>query len=162
MMNVNPRSNQGWGSYVDPLQNDFMPKERILTLWLLLGAVGFILLIACANVANLLLAKSMTRQKEVAIRSALGATRKIVFTQLLTESLLLATTGGLLGVAVAYAMLHGFMAIMPEDTLPWEAEVATQTPRLAHPFYYDTHQTSTTPTQLPEMTPKRPGVKKEA
>jgi len=47
-------------------------------------------------------------------------------------------------------------------TLPWEAEVATQTPQLAHPFYYDTHQISTTPTQLPEMTPKRPGVKKEA
>ncbi len=126
-----PKSNQGWGAYVDPLQNDFMPKERILTLWLLLGAVGFILLIACANVANLLLAKGMTRQKEIAIRSALGATRKTVFAQLLTESLLLATAGGLLGLGVAYAMLHGFMAIMPEDTLPWEADLRLNLPILA-------------------------------
>jgi len=126
-----PKSNQGWGSYVDPLQNDFMPKERILTLWLLLGAVGFILLIACANVANLLLAKGMTRQKEIAIRSALGATRKTVFAQLLTESLLLATAGGLLGLGVAYAMLHGFLAMMPEDTLPWEADLRLNLPILA-------------------------------
>jgi len=126
-----PKSNQGWGAFVDPLQNDFMPKERILTLWLLLGAVGFILLIACANVANLLLAKGMTRQKEVAIRSALGATPKTIFAQLLTESLILAIAGGLLGLAVAYAMLHGFMAIMPEDTLPWEADLRLNLPILA-------------------------------
>ena len=126
-----PKSNQGWGSYVEPLQNDFMPKERIQTLWLLLGAVGFILLIACANVANLLLAKGMTRQKELAIRSALGATPKTVFMQLLTESLILAITGGLLGLAVAYAMLHGFTAIMPEDTLPWEADLTLNLPILA-------------------------------
>jgi len=126
-----PKSNQGWGAYVDPFQNDFMPKERILTLWLLLGAVGFILLIACANVANLLLAKGMTQQKEVAIRSALGATRKTVFVQLLTESLVLATAGGLLGLGVGYAMLHGLIAIMPEDTLPWEADLSLNLPILA-------------------------------
>ena len=125
-----PKSNQGWGSWVEPLQNDFVPKERILTLKLLLGAVGFILLIACANVANLLLAKGMTQQKEVAIRSALGATRKTVFLQFLTESLVLAVAGGVLGVGAGYAMLHGLIAIMPEDTLPWEADLSLNVPIL--------------------------------
>ena len=88
-----PKSDKGWGSYVEPLKNDFLPKERILTLWLLLGAVGFVLLIACVNVANLLLARSMTRQKELAVRSAMGATPRTIFAQLLTESLLLASDG---------------------------------------------------------------------
>jgi len=126
-----PKSNQGWGAWVDPLKLDFVPKERIQTLWLLLGAVGFILLIACANVANLLLAKGMTQQKEVAIRSALGATRRAVFTQMITQSLMLAVAGGLLGLAVGYGMLHGLIAIMPEGTLPWEADLRLNLPILA-------------------------------
>ncbi len=125
-----PKSNQGWGAWVDPLKLDFVPKERIQTLWLLLGAVGFILLIACANVANLLLAKGMTQQKEVAIRSALGATRRAVFTQMITQSLMLAVAGGLLGLAVGYGMLHGLIAIMPEGTLPWEADLRLNMPIL--------------------------------
>src|SRR6202020_1203576 len=105
-----PKSNKGWGAFVEPLKNDFMPKERIRTLWMLLGAVAFVLLIACVNVANLLLARSMARQKEMAVRAALGATPKVIFVQLLTESLLLALVGGALGVGVGYAMLHGFLA----------------------------------------------------
>jgi putative ABC transport system permease protein len=125
-----PKSNKGWGSFVEPLKNDFLPSERKLTLWLLLGAVGFVLLIACVNVANLLLAKSMTRQKEVAIRSALGATPKAIFAQLLTESMLLAIVGGLLGIGVGIAMLRGLIAVMPEGTLPIEADLRLNLPIL--------------------------------
>ena len=125
-----PKSNKGWGSFVEPLKNDFLPSERIQTLWLLLGAVGFVLLIACVNVANLLLARSMTRQKEIAVRSALGATPRTIFTQLLTESLLLALFGGALGVGVGYAMLHGLIAVMPDGTLPSEADLTLNFPIL--------------------------------
>src|SRR5271155_3704753 len=125
-----PKSDKGWGSWVEPLKNDFLPKERILTLWLLLGAVGFVLLIACVNVANLLLARSMTRQKEIAVRSAMGATPKTIFVQLLTESVMLALMGGVLGIGVGYAMLAGLIAVMPEGTLPTEADLRLNVPIL--------------------------------
>jgi putative ABC transport system permease protein len=128
---VNPRSNKGWGSSVDPLQNDFMGDNVKLTLWLLLGAVGCVLLIACVNVANLLLAKGTARQREVAVRSALGATRGTVFAQFVTESLALAFVGGAVGIGVGYAMLRGFIAAMPPDTLPTEAELQLSLPVLA-------------------------------
>jgi len=127
---VYPRSDKGWDSYVEPLKNDFMPKERIQMLWLLLGAVGFVLLIACVNVANLLLARGMTRQKEMAIRGALGAGRKTIFGQLLTESVLLAVAGGALGVGVGYGMLQALIAVMPMDTLPYEADLRLNVPIL--------------------------------
>jgi putative ABC transport system permease protein len=127
---VYPRSDKGWDSYVEPLKNDFLPKERIQMLWLLLGAVGFVLLIACVNVANLLLARGMTRQKELAVRSAMGAGRKTIFAQLLTESVLLALAGGALGVGVGYGMLQGLIAVMPRDTLPYEADLRLNIPIL--------------------------------
>jgi putative ABC transport system permease protein len=125
-----PKSNKGWGAFVEPLKNDFMPKERIQTLWMLLGAVGFVLLIACVNVANLLLAKGTTRQKEVAVRSSLGATRANIFAQFLTENLLLALIGGLLGVGVGALSLRGLIAIMPPGTLPSEADLSLNLPIL--------------------------------
>ncbi|MGC2400944.1 MAG: ABC transporter permease [Acidobacteriaceae bacterium] len=125
-----PKSNKGWGAIVEPLKNDFLPSERKQTLWFLLGAVGFILLIACVNVANLLLARGIARQKELAVRSALGASRKIIFQQLLTESLLLSFTGGILGVGMGYAMLQAVVAIMPRGTLPTEADLHLNLPVL--------------------------------
>ncbi|MGA8594640.1 MAG: ABC transporter permease, partial [Bryobacteraceae bacterium] len=125
-----PNSDKGWGALVEPLKNDFIPSERIMTLWLLLVAVAFVLLIACANVANLLLARSMTRQKEMAVRSALGAHSATIFAQLLTESLLLAVAGGALGIGCGYAMLRGLVAVMPPNTLPSEADLSLNFPIL--------------------------------
>jgi len=125
-----PKSNKGWGAIVEPLHNDFLPKERIQTLWLLLGAVGFVLLIACVNVANLVLAKGTTRQKEVAVRTALGATRKIIFSQFIIENLLLAFVGGVLGVGVGLAGVRGLELMMPRGTLPSEADLSLNLPIL--------------------------------
>jgi putative ABC transport system permease protein len=125
-----PTSNQGWGASVQPFKNDFMPPDRIDMLWLLLGAVGFVLLIACVNVANLLLARGMARQKEMGVRSALGAARGTIFAQLLTETLMLALIGGALGVAVGYGLLQGLIAVMPQGILPAEADLRLNMPVL--------------------------------
>ena len=126
----NPQSNKGWGASVELLHNDFFPREARLTLWLLMGGVGFVLLIACANVANLLLAKGTTRIKEVAVRTSLGATRWHVFSQFLTESLMLAVLGGGLGIAMGVAMIRAMLAKMPPFTLPSEADVGLNVPVL--------------------------------
>jgi predicted permease len=127
---ANPKSNKGWGATVELLHNDFVSKEEINMLWILLGAVGFVLLIACVNIANLLLAKGTTRQKEVAVRAALGASRKTIFAQFLTENLMLAVFGGGLGVALGWTLLRGIQAIMPPNTLPSEADLTLNLPIL--------------------------------
>jgi putative ABC transport system permease protein len=125
-----PKSNQGWGATVEPLQNDFLSKDTRRSLWMLLGAVGFVLLIACANVANLLLARGTVRQKEVAVRSSLGATRGQLFSQFLTESLALAAIGGALGIGLAWGLLQAIVALLPPFTLPSEADVRLNIPVL--------------------------------
>jgi putative ABC transport system permease protein len=127
---VYPKSNQGWGAAVEPLQNDFISKDTIKNLWLLMGAVGFILLIACVNVANLLLARGTVRQKEIAVRASLGATRGQLFAQFLTESLALSLIGGVLGISLAWGLLKGIVALIPQFSLPSEADIRLNLPVL--------------------------------
>jgi putative ABC transport system permease protein len=127
---VYPKSDKGWSASVEPLKNDFLDRDVIRGLWLLMGAVGFVLLIACANVANLLLARATTRQKEVAVRASLGASRNRLFSQFLAESLALASIGGMLGVALAWLLLKIIMIMMPPFTLPYEADVRLNPPVL--------------------------------
>jgi putative ABC transport system permease protein len=127
----NPKSNKGWGAGVEAYQNDFLDKDTTHTLWLLLGAVGFVLMIACVNVANLLLAKGTARQREIAVRGSLGATRTQIFAQFLTESSILALIGGVLGCGLAVIVLHALVAVMPQGTLPAEANLQLDFPVLA-------------------------------
>ena len=122
--------NRDLGIYVEPLKPAIV-GDAGQTLTPLLGAVGLVLLIACANVANLLLARSATRGREFAIRSALGANRARVARQLLTESVILSLAGAGLGIAIAFFGIKSVLAAMPE-ILPRSADVRVNAPVLLY------------------------------
>jgi putative ABC transport system permease protein len=113
-----PESNKGHEPTLQPLREALVGSETRLTSLLLVGVVGFVLLMCCANVANLLLARTAARARELAVRSALGATRRRVVAQLLTESCVLASVGGLVGAGVAWAILQAAPSVVPPGLLP--------------------------------------------
>ena len=125
-----PKTNVNFGVSVEPLHLDFFPKEKQRNLWLLLGAVAFLLLIGCVNVANLMLARATTRSREVALRAALGASRVRIFGQLITESLLVSIAGGLLGIMFSLWLTKGIVMVLPNSLLPAEADIRISLPVL--------------------------------
>jgi len=110
-----PDTNKGWDAHLTRL-HELMVRSVRPSLLILLGAVGCVLLIACANIANLLLVRAAARQKEVAIRSALGAGRGRIMRQMLTESLLLSTIGGVFGLVLSFWLVELLISISPPDS----------------------------------------------
>ena len=124
-----PDTNQHWRVYVEPLRQDFVGDYRSGVL-ILMAAAGFVLLIACASVANLLLARSLEQAGEMAIRTAVGAERRQIVSQLLTQNVVLALTGGLLGLILAYFTTGPMMALSPVEDLGSYFQTVHMDPRV--------------------------------
>jgi predicted permease len=125
-----PQSNKGWSSTVDRYEDQLVDDRLRRSLLVLLAAVGTVLLIGCVNLANLLLVRGAGREREVAIRAALGAGRGRLVRQFLTESVMLAGFGGIVGVAMGWGLMLGLKMWIPAFLLPAEADVELSGPVL--------------------------------
>jgi putative ABC transport system permease protein len=119
-----PDSNKGWNVTVDRFADRLVGNQLRQSLYVLMAAVGAVLLIGCANLANLTLARGTSREREVAIRSSLGAGRWRLVRQFLTENVLLSLMGGIAGLALGLGMVKGLKLLMPPFMLPSEANVS--------------------------------------
>jgi putative ABC transport system permease protein len=113
-----PETNKGWGVTIEPLHDAVVGADLRTTSLVLAGVVGFVLLMACANVANLLLARGLGRSREIAVRAALGCSRARIAGHLFAESLLLAILGGAAGLALAWGSVRAAPSIIPPGTIP--------------------------------------------
>jgi putative ABC transport system permease protein len=118
-----PDSNKGWSVAVDPLAQQMIGPQVRTAVIALFSATAFVLLIGCANLANLALARAVARRREVAVRAALGAGRWRLARQFLTENLALSLVGGVLGVGLGYATMRAVKAVLPPGALPPEVDV---------------------------------------
>jgi putative ABC transport system permease protein len=118
-----PNTNQGWTVRVEDFRERLLSRTFRNRLWLLTGAVGLLLLIACTNVANLLLTRSAAREREMAVRMALGATGGRIAAQLFTESGILSAAGGALGLAIAWVLIRAAPKFVPSNVIPTPIEL---------------------------------------
>ena len=129
-----PDSNKNWGVSLVRYMDVVVGQQLQRSLYVLLAAVGMLLLIGCANVANLVLARGTAREREVAVRSALGARRGRLVRQFLAENVLLATIGGLLGIALGYGLMIWLKFMLPPFYLPAAIDVEMDVRVLAFTF----------------------------
>lgn len=118
-----PKENEGVTPIIKPFTEEYIGREPVIMLWTMMAAVFGVLLIACSNVANLLLARAATRTKEVAVRTALGASRWRIVTQLLSEALVLAVTGAILGIGIAAVGSRLFSNAMQDTEPPFWVDI---------------------------------------
>jgi len=128
---AHPETNEGVGTILKPYTEEFIGENEASLLWTMMGAVTLVLLIACVNVANLLLARAAVRTREVAIRSALGASRRRVVVQLLGDALALSLAGALLGTGIAWVGIRAFDNAIVDTNPPFWLDFRLDLPVLA-------------------------------